>query len=379
MAVSINSASTRKKKRFRFKGGFFKKKKVRPDDDSIVGVTVERIPSAQSADSPSSSAQLATSTIQVVLLLMDPNSRRFELLQLEFDSDKALVSDVLSQISHSATEQTLRDMDYGGVCDRSGTEMISSMKLSQFCKSNDVVMAMPRGMKGGDTAKLSSPILGDPHVVSMLVPIGVKVESKAKRKIQRLPQISEERKKTKRRSTSRAKGETKKQSSSSSSLPTAILTLLLGTLAIFTGRHHCTITKTLNSGDLLLPGNWISQCGVFDLLPALVFDLLPASVSEYVPTCDLSVSSMLQLDDDGTTLRYFSKNEEGKRVERWIANINPAECTNEDETCELGVKFVKDGQSWYAERGGSRSHVNKNVVTDFMLEEVEGQEIDGNE
>jgi hypothetical protein len=46
--------------------------------------------------------------LKVVLLLMDPETRRFELLQLEFDSLKALVSDVLAQIPISVTEDALR-------------------------------------------------------------------------------------------------------------------------------------------------------------------------------------------------------------------------------------------------------------------------------
>lgn len=78
------------------------------------------------------------------------------------------MSDVLRQIQSSATEKTLRDMNYTGVCDREGMEMISSMKLSRFCKGNDVVMATPNGMSGNETAKLASPILGDPKVGDMV-------------------------------------------------------------------------------------------------------------------------------------------------------------------------------------------------------------------
>ena len=105
--------------------------------------------------------------IQVFVLLMDPTSRRFELLQLEFDANKATVGDIQHQIKHSATEKTLRDMVYDGVCDRTGVEMISSMKLLRFCNGGDVVMAMPRGMTGKETAKLAKPILNDPKVENM--------------------------------------------------------------------------------------------------------------------------------------------------------------------------------------------------------------------
>ena len=46
--------------------------------------------------------------------------------------------------------------------------MIQSMKLARFCEGNDVVMAMPKGMSGGETAILARPILGDPKVVEMV-------------------------------------------------------------------------------------------------------------------------------------------------------------------------------------------------------------------
>lgn len=114
-----------------------------------------------------SSSSSPAKPIQVFVLLMDPTSRRFELLQLEFDANKATVGDIQHQIKHSATEKTLRDMVYDGVCDRMGVEMISSMKLLRFCNGGDVVMAMPRGMTGKETAKLAKPILNDPKVENM--------------------------------------------------------------------------------------------------------------------------------------------------------------------------------------------------------------------
>lgn len=172
---------TKKKKKGIFKslgkGLSYKKKKNRPDDESVVGVNIESSasgaqsrsvsfnddyqPSSSSKSPPSFTTTSTTSSstaqssqppakpIQVVLLLMDPTSRRFELLQLEFDSTKAMVSDVLRQIKCSATESSLRDMTYGGVADITGMEMIATMKLSRFCNGNDVVMAIPGGMSGG--------------------------------------------------------------------------------------------------------------------------------------------------------------------------------------------------------------------------------------
>ena len=109
-----------------------------------------------------------TPALQVVLLLMDPKTRRFELLQLEFDSNKALVSDVIAQIPLSVTEEQLRQQQYEGVCDRAGMEMIKTMRLSEFCKTNEVVLAIPRGMSSKECARLARPILADEGVVSMV-------------------------------------------------------------------------------------------------------------------------------------------------------------------------------------------------------------------
>jgi hypothetical protein len=107
-------------------------------------------------------------SLQVILLLMDPKTRRFELLQLEFDSNKALASDVLLQIPLSVTEEQLRKQKYNGVCDRSGLEMIGSMRLSEFCKTNEVILAIPEGMLAKECARLSRPILSDEGVISMV-------------------------------------------------------------------------------------------------------------------------------------------------------------------------------------------------------------------
>ncbi len=169
--------ATKKKKKKRnviksiAKGMSFKKKKKFVDDDTVVGVAVETNGSSSKSKTVKPAAAAASppmKPIQVVLLLMDPNSRRFELLQLEFDSNKALVSDVVRQVQSSATEDTLRNLSYGGVCDQDGVEMIQSLKLSNFCEGNEIVMAIPKGMSGSDTLKLAQPILGDPKVADMV-------------------------------------------------------------------------------------------------------------------------------------------------------------------------------------------------------------------
>lgn len=106
--------------------------------------------------------------LKVVLLLMDPETRRFELLQLEFDSLKALVSDVLSQIAVSVTEESLRVKGYGAITGRDGIEYTPDQLLSSFCKGNDILVAVPAGTSAKECSRLARPILSDDKVVSMV-------------------------------------------------------------------------------------------------------------------------------------------------------------------------------------------------------------------
>ena len=174
------TTSIQKKKKSLFKsikGSLKRKKKKSHPDDGSVGVSVASnsvaAPSNTLAPSAINGAPplnvISEAPIQIILLLMDPQSRRFELLQLEFSADKALVSDILVQISQSATEKTLREMEYGGVCDRSGMELIRSMKLSSVVKGKiEVVLAMPKGMGGKEVGEMARPILEDAKVVEMV-------------------------------------------------------------------------------------------------------------------------------------------------------------------------------------------------------------------
>jgi len=428
---SVATSGTRSKKKKGFfksigKGVSFKKKKQRPDDESVVGVALETnggaggprtataaanrprsvppsnsyqnaLRSNSSGDSSGSVSFAAggsvvgtAKSIQVVLLLMDPTSRRFELLQLEFDSTKAMVSDVLRQIQASATEQTLRDTSYHGVCDQYGMEMIASMKLSKFCKGNDVVMAMPKGMTGRDTAKLASPILGDPSVGDMLAPCGVKVQHKSAKKGRsagsaKLTKIAEEdirrkegrnKRPTSPKKIARNSGVVgvKESSTKKKKLPTLILGLVISLSVFFTVQRHVQVTRPLESGHVLLPGQWKSQCGIFDMFPPEWLDKLP--MDKLSLSCEASSSSMLEFGRDGT-LRYFTKiGAVSERKEIWSVAGPVGEeeqCTDEEEDeseqCfDMGATFVKDGNSWYVDMGGSRSILKKDVVRDFMTE-----------
>jgi hypothetical protein len=106
--------------------------------------------------------------LQVILLLMNPNTRRFELLQLEFDSNKAVVKDVLIQIPHSVSDEALRKQSYTGVCDRTGQELYYSTRLAEVCHASDILIAIPENVEARECARLAKPILQDENVIEMV-------------------------------------------------------------------------------------------------------------------------------------------------------------------------------------------------------------------
>lgn len=141
-------------------------------DDRTISVMSEQSKVASNTEKAAagflSGADKKAYMLKVVLLLMDPETRRFELLQLEFDSDKALVSDVLTQIPVAVTEEVLKRQIYVGISGSAGTQMTSAVLLSEFCKGNDVLVAIPSGVPADECARLARPILNDDKVINMV-------------------------------------------------------------------------------------------------------------------------------------------------------------------------------------------------------------------
>lgn len=213
----------------------------------------------------------ATDSIQVVLLLMDPGTRRFELLQLEFDSSKALVSDVLLQVPLSATEPVLQNQTYVGVCNRFGTEMIQRLRLAEFCTSNEVVLAIPEGLSPKDCAKLARPILGDPKVVAMLHPSEHEtmpplnedeiVDSPSPSPVKRSLDYSEE---------EESPAEKKAESAGMSLSGLLFTVILFGVIGFSLKLVQDYVTTPLAPGQALSPGHFRSKCGFGSFLPDLL-------------------------------------------------------------------------------------------------------------
>jgi hypothetical protein len=262
--------------------------------------------------------KIISNTVQIILLLMDPISRRFELLQLEFDSVKAIVQDLLSQIPSSATEESVRDQGYDGICTIGGVEMTCTGKLKDFVEQNEginsVVLAMPEGVSPEECAKMAKPILSDKNVASMLDPSGathldapddgkeVKLETaedpaeKATTDVadESSPPVTEGEEPTKETTeeTSTEEDETLSKKKPSlfgnihsldedvSPVPLLVLAMsifFLPSLAFVLYRRHSIISAPFSTGDIITPGVTRSHCGLFEKVPFVKCE--PRSVS----------------------------------------------------------------------------------------------------
>ncbi len=121
--------------------------------------------------SPSKTApvtEIETLSLELVLLLLDPTTRRFELLQLEFDSLRARVVDILAQIPVSVTEDSIRNQQYEGVIVETCELMDQTARLVDFCRGKQVLVALPKGLSIKDCVRLARPILSNAKVLEMV-------------------------------------------------------------------------------------------------------------------------------------------------------------------------------------------------------------------
>jgi hypothetical protein len=75
--------------------------------------------------------------LDLVVLLMDPISHRFELLQIEFEEQsKAKISDLLTQIPISVTEPSLKSILYDGILDHNYYRSSTTVEILKKTKKN---------------------------------------------------------------------------------------------------------------------------------------------------------------------------------------------------------------------------------------------------
>jgi hypothetical protein len=111
--------------------------------------------------------------VGVVLLMVDPETLRFELLQLDFETPVAAkVQDVLEQARDSVSEPALKGLDFHAVVDRKGNQFSAAAPLTKALtnrkRSRDILVGLSRGVSVEKCGRLARPILGDAKVILMV-------------------------------------------------------------------------------------------------------------------------------------------------------------------------------------------------------------------
>eukprot|EP00538_Stauroneis_constricta_P006467 CAMPEP_0119548330 /NCGR_PEP_ID=MMETSP1352-20130426/2279_1 /TAXON_ID=265584 /ORGANISM="Stauroneis constricta, Strain CCMP1120" /LENGTH=696 /DNA_ID=CAMNT_0007593567 /DNA_START=134 /DNA_END=2224 /DNA_ORIENTATION=+ len=140
----------------------------------------------QSSRKQSSSSSLSTrleDSYKIFLLLLQPKSKIFELIQIIYNPKDTTIGDMLAMIPKNATEEALGKQEYIGLCrpkereDLLNMDMLASnVGLSEHTpaaatariKLGEILVAIPIGYSGDDVARLSEQILANPKIVKLL-------------------------------------------------------------------------------------------------------------------------------------------------------------------------------------------------------------------
>eukprot|EP00568_Trieres_chinensis_P016902 CAMPEP_0183328396 /NCGR_PEP_ID=MMETSP0160_2-20130417/84258_1 /TAXON_ID=2839 ORGANISM="Odontella Sinensis, Strain Grunow 1884" /NCGR_SAMPLE_ID=MMETSP0160_2 /ASSEMBLY_ACC=CAM_ASM_000250 /LENGTH=383 /DNA_ID=CAMNT_0025496555 /DNA_START=106 /DNA_END=1257 /DNA_ORIENTATION=- len=265
--------------------------------------------------------------IHVILFLMNPNTRKFEILLLDFEIARARVRDVLAQIPVAAKEESFKTQRFSRVADVDGCELIDSHRLSRYASDWAVMVAIPDGMTSNECVELARPILGDPRVKTLLEQHKMEKTSD-QADVDGSPEVSAE---TKDAPVEQVERELKPVATAERSVsrPIILFVLLCGVL----GLSHKWMTAPLEPGHTLAPGKWRNTCGL------LAF--LPKSILQYA---DLKCGSIRMGTDGILTVRS------GTNV---IGKMQGGICMEDDETCVPGVSVREDGTILIGGKGAS--------------------------
>jgi hypothetical protein len=117
-----------------------------------------------------SSSTFSYDPIHIILFIMDPETCQFELLELEFDSEIAKVSDIYKQIPIAANDKFLQNAPYKAIITTEGEELIHDVNLSEYVTDVAVAIAVPKSINASfqTCASTIKPILALSKVQNMV-------------------------------------------------------------------------------------------------------------------------------------------------------------------------------------------------------------------
>jgi len=122
--------------------------------------------------------KLDPNAYKVFLLLLQPQSKIFELIQLIYEPQNTTVGDIIEMIPSNATEPALGSQDYLGLCrPKTQEELLDKNMLASESRPGipsakislgEILVAIPEGFSGTDVSSLSKQILSNPKIVKLL-------------------------------------------------------------------------------------------------------------------------------------------------------------------------------------------------------------------
>jgi hypothetical protein len=160
-------------------------KKTRPNNHSTL---------TQRSSDGSSTKSAAVPSFKIFLLLIQPQSKIFEIIQVFYTPSQTTIQNVLEMIPANATEPALGSQHYVGICrPNDGTPihldlMASVASPNTACAKiaqGEILVAIPEHYSGSLCSKISKPILANPKVTKLLTrsdPLAPRKKSKRKKK-----------------------------------------------------------------------------------------------------------------------------------------------------------------------------------------------------
>jgi hypothetical protein len=141
----------------------------------------ERRASESSKSKLSSSSKLRKQdphAYKIFLLLLQPQTKIFELIQLIYSPNDTTIGSIIQMIPENATEPALGAQEYVGLCRPKTQEELLDQELlasearpgvvSANITLGEILVAIPTGFTGKDVAVLSKQILANPKIVKLL-------------------------------------------------------------------------------------------------------------------------------------------------------------------------------------------------------------------
>lgn len=137
------------------------------------------ISNGKKKSSSTSSSGKHSGKMKIFVLLLEPKTKTFELIQLVFLTETTTIGDILSMIPHHATEIQLGSQKYKGLC-RPNKEIQDFCDLSLLASANpqqkpcaniasgEILVAIPNDYSAQDVAKFSQAILTNKRFTKLL-------------------------------------------------------------------------------------------------------------------------------------------------------------------------------------------------------------------